>query len=954
MPKVSVIVPVYNTEIYLKKCLDSLVNQTLKEIEIIVVNDGSPDESQKIIDVYTKEYPQKVKAFIKENGGLSDARNYGMAHSSGEYIGFVDSDDYVEEDMFELLYKKAVRDRCDMVDSSYFIETETSSKVVGRLPEHLKKGDYIQKFTVCFCTKLVHRSILEGIGDIPKIWHEDVAYMPVVASYAKKIGFVDKPLYHYYTREGSISNSFFDNKVRDMVKAADFAVHMCNPEYKVEVTVLLFKLLDRNVSHRWVYAGDFIEKIREWEEFAYSSGLTKRYPELAKGLQKYWDLTEGSVPKLFYINGFGSEEHKEQKEMLSECGFYDGGTVVVLNESNCNVLQPKIARYYEEGDYQLIASYFALQRIVEGGGIYISSHMQVDVPMNSLLPYDAFFVYAGKEMFSDELFGGKKGSPSLSAMLERAESALERGERPELGKIAAACLDELYGIPFDGCTRLLEDKIALLRPEAAYWYSEKLDKMGKNAMHFCHYQDDAKQDMVSVPRSVFEYHFEKSIDSFLSKTERWRLIKDRKTLQNQISEYENSTIWKMTKPLRKLLDEAKRIKRKIYPELKADYRELIKTRKQMQEQYAFPKNLLEEYSTKDCIEDYSVLIQFKNKLEAAGYQTNCPLYTADPGSYYGIQNDMLSYAGIPPEKEKIKDYALIEHGAHFQNIAPFGGEGKRRYTGYITLGDFRKKFLQEKYRLPVYTVGPYIAYAEQYYDEELLKKKKEEWGRTLLIFYAHNHEWLHKVYEDNDFIRFIKEQQSQFDTLALCCYWADLEEDYVHAFEEMGVKIVTSGFRSDCNFMRRQKSLLTLADAVLTNDIGSHVGYSIYMNKPLTYYETKVTEQESRERLTDKAVWLIEKNKKEIAKCFLPKEGKLYEKITLQQKEVCMFYFGLEYVRTPEEMKAIFSLAREIYEKSDKHIGSYGKAAETLRKMLKASKDEEGKTKGYILDESLK
>ena len=67
-----------------------------------------------------------------------------------------------------------------------------------------------------------------------------------------------------------------------------------------------------------------------------------------------------------------------------------------------------------------------------------------------------------------------------------------------------------------------------------------------------------------------------------------------------------------------------------------------------------------------------------------------------------------------------------------------------------------------------------------------------------------------------------------------------------------------------------------------------------------------------------------------------------------------MFYFGLEYVRTPEEMKAIFSLAREIYEKSDKHIGSYGKAAETLRKMLKASKDEEGKTKGYILDESLK
>ena len=98
MIKVSIIVPVYNVELYLDKCLNSLVNQTLKEIEIIVVNDGSKDNSQAIIDKYTNKY-NNIKALRKENGGLSDARNYGIKYASGEYIGYVDSDDYVTLDM---------------------------------------------------------------------------------------------------------------------------------------------------------------------------------------------------------------------------------------------------------------------------------------------------------------------------------------------------------------------------------------------------------------------------------------------------------------------------------------------------------------------------------------------------------------------------------------------------------------------------------------------------------------------------------------------------------------------------------------------------------------------------------------------------------------------------------------------------------------------------------------
>ena len=113
--KVSVIVPVYNVEPYLRKCLNSLVHQTLNEIEVLVVNDGSQDNSQDIIDEYAQKYPEKIRSFIKENGGQGSARNLALGLAKGEFIGFVDSDDWVELTMFETMYQKAFSENADIV-----------------------------------------------------------------------------------------------------------------------------------------------------------------------------------------------------------------------------------------------------------------------------------------------------------------------------------------------------------------------------------------------------------------------------------------------------------------------------------------------------------------------------------------------------------------------------------------------------------------------------------------------------------------------------------------------------------------------------------------------------------------------------------------------------------------------------------------------------------------------
>ena len=104
MPKISIIVPVYNVEKYVDKCLKSLTQQTLQDIEIIIVNDGSLDKSVEIIEKYVKDNPTKIKYYEKKNGGLSSARNYGVEYATGEYIAFLDSDDYVETNMYEEMY----------------------------------------------------------------------------------------------------------------------------------------------------------------------------------------------------------------------------------------------------------------------------------------------------------------------------------------------------------------------------------------------------------------------------------------------------------------------------------------------------------------------------------------------------------------------------------------------------------------------------------------------------------------------------------------------------------------------------------------------------------------------------------------------------------------------------------------------------------------------------------
>ena len=228
--KISVIMPVYNVERYLRACLDSIVTQTLSDIEVIAVNDGSTDNSLDILEEYQNRFADQLQVFTTENKGVSHARNYGLARASGEYILFVDSDDFIEQDMCEKLYDKAVKDNNDIVICGrynvYERENigEISKDAVGtnlinhnfKLSEDRFELAHISPFP---WDKLFRKRILEGLAFPENIRFEDLVLVYEACCKTNSIGVVNEPLYNYRrTTQGGFLNSFSEQTL-DIVKA---------------------------------------------------------------------------------------------------------------------------------------------------------------------------------------------------------------------------------------------------------------------------------------------------------------------------------------------------------------------------------------------------------------------------------------------------------------------------------------------------------------------------------------------------------------------------------------------------------------------------------------------------------------------------------------------------------------------------------------------------------------
>ena len=207
MPKVSVIVPIYNVEKYLEKCINSLLSQTLEDIQIILVNDGSKDNSGNIAKEYEQNNKDRVIYVEKENGGLSDARNYGLKYATGDFIAFLDSDDYIEKNAYEEMYNKAIEENADYVECDFIWEFPNKIRVDKQYPYKNKK-EMLSFVRVVAWNKLIKRQLITDNNlEFPKgLRYEDVEFTYKLIPFINKFTYVDKPFIHYVQREGSIAN----------------------------------------------------------------------------------------------------------------------------------------------------------------------------------------------------------------------------------------------------------------------------------------------------------------------------------------------------------------------------------------------------------------------------------------------------------------------------------------------------------------------------------------------------------------------------------------------------------------------------------------------------------------------------------------------------------------------------------------------------------------------------
>lgn len=230
---ISIIVPIYNVHKYLKKCVNSIINQTYTNLEIILVDDGSIDNCGIICDEYAKK-DKRIKVIHKENGGLSDARNAGLEIANGKYVSFIDSDDYVSKNFIKKLYECCKKYNCDMAEANFIkiekeIELEEKEKFESRVidnKEMLERlyilQDGINIRTVVVWNKLYKRKIVDKCKFPKGKIHEDEFFTyKVLYENNIKIAILDEILYYYRIRPGSITNQKFKISKLDAIEALE-------------------------------------------------------------------------------------------------------------------------------------------------------------------------------------------------------------------------------------------------------------------------------------------------------------------------------------------------------------------------------------------------------------------------------------------------------------------------------------------------------------------------------------------------------------------------------------------------------------------------------------------------------------------------------------------------------------------------------------------------------------
>lgn len=302
MKRLSIIVPCYNVEKYIGRCLNSLMAQTTNDFVVLAIDDGSTDDTFKILQDYQKKYPQRIQLFQKENGGIANTRNYGLALVETEYFGFLDSDDYICETMLEEMLDKAQKTQAEVVVCGFEWTYENNQKkntvtIEGPYStgKEMMLGLFATLWNKIYKTSFVKKTALTFPDGYR---YEDASFLYRLVPHVRHIEFIEKPFINYVQREGSITHTH-NEKVKDMVHVFQdilsyYQKENYYKEYKDELEYIFIRFFLGNSFLRTVQIKD-AEDRKITLELSWKM-LDQNFPEWKKNHY----LSTGELKNLYY------------------------------------------------------------------------------------------------------------------------------------------------------------------------------------------------------------------------------------------------------------------------------------------------------------------------------------------------------------------------------------------------------------------------------------------------------------------------------------------------------------------------------------------------------------------------------------------------------------------------------------------------------------------------------
>ena len=425
-PYISVVIPVYNGEKCIRKCVMSLVEQTLDNIEILIVDKSSTDGSKEIEKELLEAYPDKIRVFdLPYSFVAAKGREYGVLQAQADYIAFSDADDWYEPNAMEVLWKAANNSSYDIISYAWNMISDDN---IVRVAQSAKIDEIEKMLTskeMCtFWSKLIRKQLLLDHMPMPMVLTDDAAYVPMLLTHAKKVKYLDVPLYNYVQDVGVTSSRVNRNAIT-ILDGYNFTISESNPKYMDEVVFFVATRYRYARMKYEMYKWEFIHWLQSKAELFVKNKYIKNDPIVSKFILDDLNCNVNLVPNIIYFDGFDNVDVNERKEELLATAFSSTEkTVIAIDEEYHKANKDAFSEtLYTAGQKDKLVLYYALKGINETGGYYVGSKIKFKSSIGYIREYSSFFSFTpdcfdNRLNISDDIWGGLSGNAIISELLE--------------------------------------------------------------------------------------------------------------------------------------------------------------------------------------------------------------------------------------------------------------------------------------------------------------------------------------------------------------------------------------------------------------------------------------------------------------------------------------------------------------------------------------------------------